>query len=73
MAMQAISPGDAGLVHRLPLPLAQLLPPGSQRPETLKRHQAAYYLWEAALKLLGAVAVVDYAELGDQDPNRTNA
>jgi serine/threonine protein kinase len=34
----------------------------------LDRHQAAYYLWEAGLKLLGSFAVVEYSELGDQDP-----
>src|SRR5206468_2472254 len=35
------------------------------------RHQSAYYLWEAALKLTASVAVVEYAEQGDHDPELT--
>src|SRR5262249_6618774 len=32
-------------------------------------HLSAYYLWEAALKLLGSVAIVSYAELPSHDAN----
>src|SRR5205085_2519925 len=32
------------------------------------RHFAAYYLWEAALKLLGSVCVAEYARLEEHDP-----
>jgi len=31
------------------------------------RHQNAYYLWEATLKLLGSVALIEYAALKDRD------
>jgi hypothetical protein len=47
------------LVHRLPLPLAQLYRRAHNAKTPLERHNAAFYLWEAALKLLGSVAVVE--------------
>lgn len=53
---------DEDLVRRLPLPLAQLYRRAHNAKTALERPQAAYYLWEAALKLLGAVAVLEYAE-----------
>ena len=59
---------DEALVQRLPLPLAKLVRRAQNAKTPLDRHQAAYYLWEAALKLLASVAVVEYAELGDHDP-----
>src|SRR5579863_2520978 len=59
---------DEDLVRRLPLPLAQLYRRAHNAKSAVDRHNAAYYLWEAALKLLGSVAVVEYAELGDVDP-----
>jgi serine/threonine protein kinase len=52
---------DEGLVQRLPLPLAQLYRRAHNAKTPVDRHQAAYYLWEAALKLLGSVAAVVYA------------
>src|SRR6516225_5020746 len=59
---------DESLVQRLPLPLAKLVRRAQNAKTPLDRHQAAYYLWEAGLKLLGSVAVVEYAALGDEDP-----
>jgi len=59
---------DESLVQRLPLPLVKLVRRTQNAKTPLDRHQDAYYLWEAALKLLGSVAVVEYAELGDHDP-----
>ncbi len=59
---------DESLVQRLPLPLAKLVRRAQNAKTPLDRHQAAYYLWEASLKLLASVAVVEYAELGDHDP-----
>jgi WD40 repeat protein/serine/threonine protein kinase len=59
---------DEGLVQRLPLPLAQLCLRAHNAHTPLERHQGAYYLWEAALKLLACVAVAEYAELGQRDP-----
>jgi WD40 repeat protein/serine/threonine protein kinase len=59
---------DESLVQRLPLPLAKLVRRAQNAKTPLDRHQAAYYLWEASLKLLGSVAVVEYAELDDHDP-----
>src|SRR5260370_37346330 len=55
------------LLRRLPLPLAQLYRRAHNAKTPQDRHHAAYYLWEAGLKLLGCVAVVEYAEMGDQD------
>src|SRR5205823_5999825 len=52
----------------LPLPLAQLYRRAHNAKTPLERHLAAYYLWEAALKLLASVAVVTYAERGEPDP-----
>src|SRR5436305_9203929 len=59
---------DEDLVRHLPLPLAQLYRRAHNAKTALERHQAAYYLWEVALKLLGSVAIVECAELGDEDP-----
>ncbi len=59
---------DEELVRRLPLPLAQLYRRAHNSKTHLERHQTAYYLWEASVKLLASVAVVEYAELSDQDP-----
>jgi eukaryotic-like serine/threonine-protein kinase len=59
---------DESLVQRLPLPLAKLIRRAQNAKTPLDRHQAAYYLWEASLKLLGSVAVVEYSELDEHDP-----
>src|SRR3954451_20646480 len=59
---------DEDLLRSLPLPLAQLYRRAHNAKAPQERHHAAYYLWEAALKLLASVAVVEYADLGDQDP-----
>jgi WD40 repeat protein/serine/threonine protein kinase len=59
---------DEQLLQRLPLPLAQLCRRAQNAKASLERHQAAYYLWEAALKLLASVAVVEYADRPDRDP-----
>jgi hypothetical protein len=50
---------DETLVQRLPLPLAKLVRRAQNAKTPLDRHQAAYYLWEASLKLLASVAVVE--------------
>ena len=59
---------DESLVQGLPLPLVRLIRRAQNAKTPLDRHQHAYYLWEAALKLLGSVAVVEYARLGHHDP-----
>jgi YD repeat-containing protein len=56
------------LVRRLPLPLAQLYRRAHNAHGAQNRHQAAYFLWEAALKLLGCAAVAEYAARGQTDP-----
>jgi serine/threonine protein kinase len=61
-------PLDEDLWQRLPLPLAQLYRRAHNARAALDRHLAAFYLWEACLKLLGSVAVVCYAEHGQPDP-----
>jgi serine/threonine protein kinase/formylglycine-generating enzyme required for sulfatase activity/Tfp pilus assembly protein PilF len=55
---------DEDLVRRLPLPLAQLYRRAHNAKSALDRHNAAYCLWEASLKLLSSVAVVACAERG---------
>ncbi|HUE18013.1 MAG TPA: serine/threonine-protein kinase, partial [Planctomycetaceae bacterium] len=59
---------DEDLVRRLPLPLAQLYRRADSAVEPLKRHLAAFDLWEAALVLLASTAIAEYAEQPDPDP-----
>jgi serine/threonine protein kinase len=59
---------DEALVQRLPLPLAQLYRRAHNAKTPLERHLTAFYLWEAGLKLLASVAIVEYAEHGTPDP-----
>src|ERR1700736_559720 len=59
---------DETLVQRLPLPLAQLYRRAHNAKTALERHNTAFFLWEASLKLLGAVAVIEYAERSEYDP-----
>ncbi len=59
------------LIRRLPLPLAKLYRLAANAKSPLDRHQAAYFLWEAALKLLSAAAVVSYADRREHDPKVT--
>jgi serine/threonine protein kinase len=56
---------DEDLIRRLPLPLAQLYRRALDARTPLDRHLAAFYLWEASLKLLSSVGVVAYAERGE--------
>jgi YD repeat-containing protein len=56
------------LLQRLPLPLAQMYGRANNTRTVLQLHQTAYYLWEVALKLLGASAIVAYAERERTDP-----
>jgi YD repeat-containing protein len=62
---------DENLVRRLPLPLAQLCRRAHNANGAHNRHQAAYFLWEAGLKLLASVAVAEYAVRGQPDPALT--
>src|SRR6516165_88570 len=66
--MSETIPVDDSMAQRLPLPLVRLIRRAQNAKTPLDRHQHAYYLWEAALKLLGSVTVVEYARLGDHDP-----
>jgi len=50
------------VLAKLPLPLALLLRRASNAKTPLERHHAAYYLWEATLKLLGSISIVHYVE-----------
>jgi hypothetical protein len=59
---------DESLARRLPLPLAKLYRRAHNARDPFDRHQAAYFLWEAALKLLGSAAIVAYAEHRSPDP-----
>jgi hypothetical protein len=66
--MSSVYAFDENLVRRLPLPLAKLYRRAHNAREAFDRHQAAYFLWEASLKLLGSVAIVAYADHSAQDP-----
>ncbi len=59
---------NESLIQQLPLPLAKLYRHASNAKSSLDRHQAAYFLWEAALKLLAAAAVATAAERKLSDP-----
>jgi serine/threonine protein kinase len=65
--MHTPPPIDEALLQRLPLPLAKLLRRAQNSKTSLERHLAAFYLWEAGLKLLGSVAVVEFAHLREHD------
>jgi hypothetical protein len=52
---------DESLLPRLPQPLAQLGRRARNGKTPLERHLTAFYLGEASLKLLAAVAVASYA------------
>jgi WD40 repeat protein/serine/threonine protein kinase/Flp pilus assembly protein TadD len=56
------------LIRQLPLPLAQLYRRAHNAKSPMEQHLTAFSLWEASLKLLSGVAVVEYAELGRADP-----
>jgi eukaryotic-like serine/threonine-protein kinase len=59
---------DEDLVRRLPLPLAQLYRRADCAVDPLKRHLAAFDLWEASLLLLASTAIVEYVEQPNADP-----
>ena len=60
---------DESLVQRLPLPLAKLYLRAHNTKKRLDRHQTAYYLWEATIRLLASAAVATYAERPGHDPD----
>ncbi len=62
---------DEELLQRLPLPLARLYRLACNAKSPLDLHQAAYFLWEASLKLLASGAIVVYAERPDPAPQIT--
>ena len=49
---------DEDLVRRLPLPLARLYRRAHNAKSHFDRHQAAYFLWEASVRLLASTAVI---------------
>jgi hypothetical protein len=55
------------LIRRLPLPLAHLYHSAHTIKTPLERYLTAYFLWEASLKLLGSVVVVEYAQRDHHD------
>ncbi len=66
--MNAAVAFDDRFTQKLPLPLAHLYRRAHNAKTPLERHLAAYYLWEAGLKLMASVAVREYASLKDRDP-----
>jgi serine/threonine protein kinase/tetratricopeptide (TPR) repeat protein len=59
--MERAAAMDHELLDRLPLPLAQLYLRAQHAKNPLERHLAGFYLWEASLRLLASVAVIEYA------------
>jgi WD40 repeat protein/serine/threonine protein kinase/tetratricopeptide (TPR) repeat protein len=59
---------DETLLQRLPLPLAQLYRRAHNAQTAIERHLNAFSLWEAGLKLLASVAIVEYAQRGQPEP-----
>ena len=59
---------DEELTRRLPLPLSQAYRRAQNAKTSLERHHAAFYVWESSLKLLGSIAVVEYACHPQRDP-----
>src|SRR5262245_26237 len=58
---------DEALIQKLPLPLGQLYRRCCNSKTPLSLHLTALDLWEAGLKLLGSVCIVEYARLGQPD------
>jgi hypothetical protein len=58
---------DEALLQRLPLPLAQLYRRALNAKNPLARHLTGFYIWEAGLKLLASVAIVEFSRRGDCD------
>src|SRR5438132_2387460 len=61
------APADEFL-RRLPLPIAQLYRRAVNAKSARDAHDFAFYLWEAAIKLLASSAVVNYRSGGTPDP-----
>jgi serine/threonine protein kinase len=59
-------------ITHLPLPLAQLWKRARNAKTAHERHLSSYYLWEAALKLIAFVAIVEYARRPEHDPELTS-
>src|SRR5262249_9763005 len=55
------------LLQRLPLSLAQIYRRAHNAKTALERHLTALSFWEATLKLLACVAVVEFAQHGEAD------
>src|SRR6202162_705308 len=62
---------DEALLARLPLPVAQLYRRAHNAKTALELHLTAFYLWEASLKLLASIAIVEYAEQGEPSAQLT--
>lgn len=59
---------DEEQLTRWPLPLAQLVRRALNAKTILDRHSNAFFLFEAYIKLLGSVSIVEYARVGKHDP-----
>src|SRR5262249_18414696 len=66
--MREHPPLDEQLIARLPFPLAQLYRRAHNVKSALERHLAAYYLWEASLKLLASTCIVHYGRQPEPAP-----
>ena len=56
---------DRTLVDRLPLPVAQLRVCAANANSPMDAHQSAFFLGDMIVRLLGAVAVVEYSHAAE--------
>jgi hypothetical protein len=66
--MKELGEFNREMVQRLPLPMAQLYRRARNAKIALDRHLTAFFLWEVAIKLIGTVSIVVYAEQDEFDP-----
>jgi hypothetical protein len=59
---------DEDLLRRLPLPLARLYRKATNAETPLDLYLSAHYLWEAGLKMLAAIVLIEYARRGLCNP-----
>src|SRR5207302_9091455 len=66
----AVSVISEDFIRCLPLPLAQVYHRGHRPHKTtsLEKYLAAFQLWEAALKLLGAACIAEFTRLNQNEP-----
>lgn len=63
---------NADLVQHLPLPIAQLYRRARNAKSATEKHQAAYFLWEASIKLLTTSVVLEFGHSRTANEEQSN-